>query len=68
MNAWWDWMLISSLLITWILPSCCVKMVVNFDFNLSETYSATTITGAKLDKYVDQSDFITEKKNTIRES
>ena len=43
-------------------------MVVNFDFNLSETYSATTITGAKLDKYVDQSDFITEKKNTIRES
>ena len=36
-------------------------MMVNFDFNLSETYSATTITGATLDKYVDQSDFITGK-------
>ena len=35
-------------------------MVVNFDFNLSESYSATTVTGAT-DKCVDQSDFITGK-------
>ena len=57
----WDWMLVSSLLINWILSSSCVKMVVNFDFNLSESYSATTVTGATLDKCVDQSDFITGK-------
>ena len=54
-------MLVSSLLINWILSSCCLKMVVNFDFNLSETFSATTITGATSGKYVDQSDFITGK-------
>ena len=34
------------LAVNWILSGCCVKMVVNFDFNLSETYSATTITEA----------------------
>ena len=48
--------------LTGMLSICCVKMVVIFDFNLSETYSATTITGATLDKYVDQSDFITGEK------
>ena len=52
--------LVVYILINWILSSC-LKMVVNFDFNLSETYSATSITGATLDKYVDQSDFITGK-------
>ena len=66
MNAWWDWMLNSSLLINWILSSCCLKMVVNFDFNLSETYSATTITGAT--NMLTNRILLQGNNNTIRES
>ena len=66
MNAWWDWMLNSSLLINWMLSSCCLKMVVNFDFNLSETYSATTITGAT--NMLTNRILLQGNNNTIRES